>query len=103
MDLLTYGHLQAELLDEYMEDQGPGRSHEPSDLVGFQDASFSWSSPSNGTKTPSKRRFVLKIEGHPSLTFVVEKFGLIVGPTGSGKTSLLMALLGSVFQKQCIQ
>ncbi|CAA7260747.1 unnamed protein product [Cyclocybe aegerita] len=45
------------------------------DLVGFKDAMFTWSK-----------------EGKEDLRFI----NLIIGPTGSGKTSILMALLGEM-------
>ncbi|KAF9469452.1 P-loop containing nucleoside triphosphate hydrolase protein [Collybia nuda] len=44
--------------------------------------------------TPSKRRFRLHID--EELIFRKGSINLIVGPTGSGKTSLLMALLGEM-------
>ena len=44
--------------------------------------------------TPSRRSFLLNIEG--DLYFPEGKLSLIVGPTGSGKTSLLYALLGEM-------
>ncbi|KAJ7743656.1 hypothetical protein B0H16DRAFT_1693477 [Mycena metata] len=70
--------------------------HEPtSQLVGFRDATFSWSAEeTDGTLTPSSRRFLLKIDGE--LLFKPGCVNLVVGPTGSGKTSLLMALLGEM-------
>jgi type II secretory pathway predicted ATPase ExeA len=61
-------------------------------MVGIREASFTWSIDNEGTLTPSKRKFMLKIEHE--LVFAQNKINLIVGPTGSGKTSLLMALLG---------
>ncbi|KAJ7807314.1 hypothetical protein B0H14DRAFT_3483418 [Mycena olivaceomarginata] len=66
-----------------------------SNLIGFRDATFAWSSDeADGTLTPSSRRFQLKIEGE--LLFKPGCVNLVLGPTGSGKTSLLMALLGEM-------
>ncbi|KAJ7596755.1 P-loop containing nucleoside triphosphate hydrolase protein [Mycena floridula] len=66
-----------------------------SDIIGFREATFSWSTPSiNGTSTPSSRQFNLRIEGE--LVFQRNTINLIIGPTGSGKTSMLMALLGEM-------
>ena len=64
------------------------------EVVGFHDASFTWSkeAANDGTMTPSRRRFVLRIEDE--LIFKRGAINLVIGPTGSGKTSLLMALLG---------
>jgi ABC-type multidrug transport system fused ATPase/permease subunit len=66
-------------------------------VVGFKDATFTWSGDANaddGTQTPSRRNFVLHVDGE--LFFKRGMTNLIVGPTGSGKTSILMALLGEM-------
>ncbi|KAF7377837.1 hypothetical protein MSAN_00207200 [Mycena sanguinolenta] len=82
-----------ELLDSFncsnSDSEGP-----PSEVVGFRDAMFTWSgNRPDGALMPSTRGFILKIEGE-----LLFKSGLsiVVGPTGSGKTSLLMALLGEM-------
>ncbi|TFK30740.1 ATP-binding cassette transporter [Coprinopsis marcescibilis] len=87
-----------ELLDSFSENKQPSIVPpilaEQSASIGFHDASFTWSSDADGALTPSKRKFVLKIED--DLFFPLGKLSLVVGPTGSGKTSLLMALLGEM-------
>ncbi|KAF8199798.1 P-loop containing nucleoside triphosphate hydrolase protein [Mycena galopus ATCC 62051] len=66
-----------------------------SDLIGFRDATFAWSNEEvNGTITPSSRRFLLNVQGE--VLFKRGCVNLVLGPTGSGKTSLLMALLGEM-------
>ncbi|KAF9243735.1 hypothetical protein BU15DRAFT_71860 [Melanogaster broomeanus] len=68
---------------------------EESDLIGFRDAVFAWSNEANaGTLTPSKRRFNLRVENE--VLFKRGCINLVVGPTGAGKTSMLMALLDGV-------
>lgn len=64
---------------------------EDKDTIGFCDATFVWSNDVEGFSTPSRRLFRLILEDE-----VVFRKGinLVIGPTGSGKTSLLMALLG---------
>ena len=71
-------------------------SHFDRDVIGFQNASFTWSNDdvNDGVLTPARRRFTLRVDGE--LLFKRGCFNLIVGPTGSGKTSLLMALLGEM-------
>lgn len=71
-------------------------SHGPSDpnTFGFNDATFSWSNEDSGSLTPSERGFRLQMDGE--VTFKRGAINLIIGPTGSGKTSLLMALLGTL-------
>ncbi|KAL0950639.1 hypothetical protein HGRIS_007427 [Hohenbuehelia grisea] len=95
------------------------------DVIGFSNASFTWSAEdataASGTTTPfsassrvsssvslagssasattsvstiGKRAFVLRVESE--LIFRRGRINLVIGPTGSGKTSLLMALLGEM-------
>ncbi|KAG5352720.1 hypothetical protein C0989_000873 [Termitomyces sp. Mn162] len=99
-NLLSFHHAgledqQTELLDAFSEkdtvDLFP-QEDRPSDDIGFHDATFVWSNDPVGSLTPSKRKFVLRIEDE--LIFQRGQINLIIGPTGSGKTSLLMALLG---------
>ncbi|KAJ7062926.1 P-loop containing nucleoside triphosphate hydrolase protein, partial [Mycena amicta] len=93
---------KTELLDSFSQRESlPIVLDEPAEgIIGFRDASFTWSNDSptdattDGTATPSTRRFVLKIDGE--LFFKPGCFNLVVGPTGAGKTSLLMALLGEM-------
>lgn len=70
------------------------------DEIGIRDASFSWNN-SVGTsesltpgRTGGRHDFVLRIDG--DLFFRKGRINLIIGPTGSGKSSLLMALLGEM-------
>ncbi|KAI0258843.1 P-loop containing nucleoside triphosphate hydrolase protein [Gloeopeniophorella convolvens] len=65
------------------------------DVIGFKNASFTWSKDeADGAVTPSRKRFVLRIPDE--LLFKRQSFNIIVGPTGSGKTSLFMALLSEM-------
>ncbi|KAJ8594877.1 hypothetical protein M405DRAFT_759938 [Rhizopogon salebrosus TDB-379] len=87
-----------ELLDAYAQQDGDRAqlfvpSEEESELIGFRDAVFSWSNES-GALTPSKRKFRLRIDGE--VYFQPGRINLVIGPTGSGKTSVLMALLGEM-------
>lgn len=84
-----------ELLDSFSEKESINLlSDDNHDRIGFRTASFVWSSDTNGSLTPSRRKFVLRIEDE--LIFERGRINLIIGPTGSGKTSLLMALLGEM-------
>ncbi|KAH9166019.1 hypothetical protein EDB89DRAFT_2076264 [Lactarius sanguifluus] len=91
-----------ELLDEFADAEKDSERVMPTDVsrfdqdvIGFQNASFTWSNDhADGTLTPSRRRFTLRVHGE--LLFKRGCFNLIIGPTGSGKTSLLMALLGEM-------
>ncbi|KAI8994066.1 multidrug resistance-associated ABC transporter [Trametes punicea] len=98
---------ETELLDEFSVPEQDGstalpRVHaEDEDVVlGIRRTSFTWTTdselptPTSGTNDRREgRKFVLRIDGQ--LLFKRGRTNLIVGPTGSGKTSLLMALLGT--------
>ncbi|KAH9894788.1 multidrug resistance-associated ABC transporter [Cubamyces lactineus] len=69
------------------------------EVFGIKQTSFTWSNEAD-VSTPAtvesqqSRRFVLHIDGE--VLFKRGRMNLILGPTGSGKTSLLMALLGEM-------
>ncbi|KAJ6559868.1 P-loop containing nucleoside triphosphate hydrolase protein [Mycena capillaripes] len=87
-----------ELLDSFTDKrEEPAESFdlgEHTEEIGFRDASFTWSNDSDGSVTPSKHKFTLRIDDE--LIFKRGCFNLVLGPTGAGKTSLLMALLGEM-------
>ncbi|KAJ7105184.1 hypothetical protein C8R44DRAFT_858596 [Mycena epipterygia] len=91
---------ETELLDAFTEkDPDSAGFLVPTDStpskIGFCDANFSWSTQRmDNTASPSQHQFMLKIPGE--LTFKPGVINLVIGPTGSGKTSLLMALLGEM-------
>ena len=70
-------------------------SAEHKDEIGICRAYFTWTNElTDGVATPSRQAFRLRVA--QELIFKKGKFNLIVGPTGSGKTSVLMALLGEM-------
>ena len=71
-----YRQLETEKLDE---------DGEP--VLGFDDATFSW-----GGSAEDEDFKMIDME----LRFLVGRLNVVIGPTGSGKTSLLMALLGEM-------
>ncbi|KZO90162.1 P-loop containing nucleoside triphosphate hydrolase protein [Calocera viscosa TUFC12733] len=60
-------------------------------VVGFHNASFAWDPKADGSNS---RNFRLSFEG--DIIFTWGGINLIIGPTGCGKTSVLMALLGEM-------
>ncbi|KAF8308383.1 hypothetical protein DL93DRAFT_2100728 [Clavulina sp. PMI_390] len=63
--------------------------------IGISTAHFTWSeSTQSGSTTPSRREFTLQVDGE--IVFAPGALTLIAGPTGSGKSSLLLALLGEL-------
>jgi ABC-type multidrug transport system fused ATPase/permease subunit len=113
---IPFSPLQTELIDDFPENPSestvlavaqsasPITSAPPTEYIhdiGFSNAAFTWSKESaaqsvDGTSTPSlsssRRRFLLKVE--EKVIFKQGHLNLILGPTGSGKTALLLALLG---------
>ncbi|KAH9912641.1 uncharacterized protein B0H18DRAFT_889646 [Fomitopsis serialis] len=98
---------KTELLDEFSPDSHEAEALIPKtlvtrDIIGIRNASFTWANENYGLSTPvspgtpgrSRRNFMLRIEDELQLRR--GHFNLIVGPTGSGKTSFLMALLGEM-------
>ncbi|ANB15699.1 bile acid-transporting ATPase YBT1 [Sugiyamaella lignohabitans] len=73
-----------------------------SPYIGFEKANFSWVSSVNSNDSsnidssevmPKRNDFKLR---DIDIKFAVGELNVIIGPTGSGKTSLLMALLGEM-------
>ena len=97
--------MQTELIDEFAEPESEAAvirsapiSEEYENSIGIRHASFTWANDSTKLAvTPGgtqRRMFTLRVDSE--LVFKRGKLNLIVGPTGSGKTSLLMALLGEM-------
>ncbi|KIJ23254.1 hypothetical protein M422DRAFT_786228 [Sphaerobolus stellatus SS14] len=91
---------ETELLDEFTATEFAivrpiAETISSADVIGFKDATFSWHiEAASESLTPSSRPFKLRVDGE--LTFEKGGITLIVGPTGCGKTSMLMALLGEM-------
>ncbi|KAI0068079.1 P-loop containing nucleoside triphosphate hydrolase protein [Artomyces pyxidatus] len=100
MDRITDFLHNTELLDKYTATDEPVgvrmQNDDNRNVIGFGNASFTWANDdvTTGTMTPSRRRFILRIDDE--LVFKKGCFNIIIGPTGSGKTSLLMGLLGEL-------
>jgi hypothetical protein len=60
------------------------------ELIGFRNATFSWSKDTDGARTRSRRDFLLKIEDE--VIFARGRINLVVGPTGSGTVSYCLVL-----------
>ncbi|KII86961.1 hypothetical protein PLICRDRAFT_275537 [Plicaturopsis crispa FD-325 SS-3] len=96
LDRLNEFLTSTELLDTFTRPDKPSSeslspdSQEGGDRIGFRDAVFSWSKDSAGPR----RTFCLRVDGE--LLFRRGCINLITGPTGSGKTTMLMALLGEL-------
>ncbi|KAJ7214037.1 P-loop containing nucleoside triphosphate hydrolase protein [Mycena pura] len=88
---------KTELLDAFDAKEAPvlfAPDPAEDERIGFRNATFTWSKETDGSLTRSHRQFTLKIDGE--VLFERGRINLVIGPTGSGKTSLLMALLGEM-------
>jgi ABC-type uncharacterized transport system fused permease/ATPase subunit len=95
-------HSQTELLDAFTENKDPTVMPRTTNIndIGFHNASFIWTHKKEASlPVLSREQFALSIEG--DLIFPRGQLSLIVGPTGSGKTALLMALLGELWCAVC--
>ena len=73
--------------------RNPAAGHEED--VGFGRVHFTWARERSSDSTMTSRAvFLLRIDD--DIVFRRRAFNLVVGPTGSGKTSVLMALLGEM-------
>lgn len=61
-------------------------------MIGFKNATFSWGGKEQSTEEISSAFRLMDL----NIKFEIGKLNIIAGPTGSGKTSLLMALLGEM-------
>ena len=61
-------------------------------MIGFQHATFSWGGKETEGEEISTAFRIMDID----IKFEIGKLNIVAGPTGSGKTSLLMALLGEM-------
>ncbi|KAF7792455.1 hypothetical protein EIP86_003492 [Pleurotus ostreatoroseus] len=66
------------------------------DLIGIRAASFTWNKDTSGNSTPSSIRRNFKLQIDKDVFFKRGHINLVIGQTASGKTSLLMALLGEM-------
>ncbi|KIM25975.1 hypothetical protein M408DRAFT_330768, partial [Serendipita vermifera MAFF 305830] len=98
LDRLTEFLNETELLDKYAEEKKDNTIllAAPIDptAIGFRNATFTWAANQPGTPTPGRRNFRLKIEG--DLFFRPGVINMIIGPTGAGKSSILMSLLSEM-------
>jgi len=71
----------------------PEDEEEPHPLIGFKSGSFTWGTKPSVDGTGSTSAFTLR---DLNVNFDLGRLNIIAGPTGSGKTSMLMALLGEM-------
>ncbi|KAL0960612.1 hypothetical protein HGRIS_005644 [Hohenbuehelia grisea] len=88
LDRVDHFLKQTDLLDEYKARKSNDVRLDAADRIGMRDCSFSWSH----TEGENSHKLIVNQE----VSFVKDAIHLICGPTGSGKTALLLSLLGEM-------
>ncbi len=78
--------------EKYEQLSGEGKDDSGNPIIGFDEATLTWGG--KDTQDLDGQRAFRMID--MDLRFIVGQLNIISGPTGSGKTSLLMALLGEM-------
>lgn len=84
--------LNEEETEKYVQLQHDNLDDDGSQMIGFKNATFSWGGKEALTDEISTAFRLMDI----NIKFEIGKLNIIAGPTGSGKTSMLMALLGEM-------
>lgn len=84
--------LNEEETEKYEQLQHANLDEEGNPMIGFQNATFSW----GGKEAPGDEASSAFRLMDMDIKFEMGKLNIIAGPTGCGKTSLLMALLGEM-------
>lgn len=84
--------LNEEETDKYEQLRDGCIDEEGNTMIGFKDATFSWGGKETSEEDISEAFRLMDL----NINFEIGELNIIAGPTGSGKTSLLMALLGEM-------
>ncbi|KAI4203953.1 MAG: hypothetical protein LQ348_001366 [Seirophora lacunosa] len=84
--------LNEEETEKYTQLAKNGKNQDGDILIGFDNATFTWGGKDSAESGESKAFRMIDLH----VKFSIGALNLVVGPTGSGKTSLLMALLGEM-------
>lgn len=82
--------------EKYLQLSKNGKDENGGTLIGFEHATLTWGSRNTAKSSESKAFRMIDL----NVRFSIGNLNLVVGPTGSGKTSLLMALLGEMTKLQ---
>lgn len=88
--------LNEEETEKYLQLSKNGKDQNGDTLIGFKHATLTWGSKDTSDSSESKAFRMIDL----NVKFSIGDLNLVVGPTGSGKTSLLMALLGEMTKLQ---
>lgn len=84
--------LNEEETDKYEQLRDGSTDEEGNTMIGFKGATFSWGGKEAPEEDASTAFRLMELD----IKFEIGELNIIAGPTGSGKTSLLMALLGEM-------
>ncbi|KAL9601730.1 MAG: hypothetical protein Q9219_002341 [cf. Caloplaca sp. 3 TL-2023] len=88
--------LNEEETEKYLQLARNGKNENGDRLIGFDKATLTWGSRDSANSSESNAFRMIDL----NIRFSIGNLNLVVGPTGSGKTSLLMALLGEMTKLQ---
>ncbi|KAL9027013.1 MAG: hypothetical protein Q9196_004406 [Gyalolechia fulgens] len=78
--------------EKYLQLGNNGKDENGDTVIGFEHATLTWGSKDTTNSSESRAFRMIDL----NIKFSIGSLNLVVGPTGSGKTSLLMALLGEM-------
>lgn len=84
--------LNEEETEKYDQLSKNGKNEEGDSMIGFNHATLTWGGKDAVESGESKAFRMIDL----NIRFSIGRLNLVIGPTGSGKTSLLMALLGEM-------
>ncbi|MCJ1382885.1 hypothetical protein MMC17_005998 [Xylographa soralifera] len=85
-------YLNEEETGKYIQLSEPTQEGHPCTTVGFDNATFTWAGKDDYSRSANAAFRMINID----VKFHIGTLNVVAGPTGSGKTSLLMALLGEM-------
>lgn len=88
--------LNEEETEKYEQLRHDNRDEDGNQMIGFKAATFSWGGKEASADEISTAFRLMNLD----IKFEIGELNIIAGPTGSGKTSLLMALLGEMTRIQ---
>ncbi|KAM0512349.1 hypothetical protein ACHAPE_008915 [Trichoderma viride] len=107
ISFILQAHVSISRIKKFLNERGTGRHDQRMEgdglMIGFENATFEW--PTQGDAEPSASEDINHTEFSPAQAFRLSKLeikfhkdglNVVCGPSGSGKSSLLLALLGEM-------
>ncbi|PON24689.1 ATP-dependent bile acid permease [Trichoderma gamsii] len=107
ISFILQAHVSISRIEKFLNERGSSRHNQRMEgdgvIIGFENATFEW--PTQGDGEPSASEDIQHTESSPAQAFRLSKLeikfqkdglNVVCGPSGSGKSSLLLALLGEM-------